>query len=148
MGRRVSARNVLRSEKVRFGLVGAFNTGIDFGILFILARLVGVPTVVANGISTTCALIVSYKLNKKAVFRDTDTHSRQMVIFVVVTLAGLWGIQSIVITFSLAVLHSVIGNSELLLLVAKGAATVCSLVWNYLWYSRVVFRKDSHEKTV
>lgn len=145
----MSAQNILRSEKIRFGLVGAFNTGVDFGVLFILARLMGVPTLVANVVSTTCALIVSYTLNKKAVFRNTDTRNhRQVLLFVVVTLAGLWGVQSAVIMASTAMLHGLITNSGLLLLVTKGIATLFSLVWNYLWYSRVVFRKDSHEKTV
>lgn len=149
MRRGVSAQNILRSEKIRFGLVGAFNTGVDFGVLFILARLMGVPTLVANVVSTTCALIVSYTLNKKAVFRNTDTRNhRQVLLFVVVTLAGLWGVQSAVIMASTAMLHGLITNSGLLLLVTKGIATLFSLVWNYLWYSRVVFRKDSHEKTV
>lgn len=149
MRRGVSAQTILQSEKIRFGLVGAFNTGVDFGVLFILARLMGVPTLVANVVSTTCALIVSYTLNKKAVFRNTDTRNhRQVLLFVVVTLAGLWGVQSIVITASTAMLHGLITNSGLLLLVTKGIATLFSLVWNYLWYSRVVFRKDLHEKTV
>lgn len=149
MRRGASARNILQSEKIRFGLVGAFNTCIDFGVLFILARLIGMPTVVANVISTTCALIVSYTLNKKAVFRNTDTRNhRQVLLFIVVTLAGLWGVQSIVITTSTTMLHGIISNSGLLLLVTKSIATLFSLVWNYLWYSRVVFRKDSHEKTI
>lgn len=149
MRRGVSAQTILQSEKIRFGLVGAFNTGVDFGVLFILARLMGVPTLVANVVSTTCALIVSYTLNKKAVFRNTDTRNhRQVLLFVVVTLAGLWGVQSVVIMVSTAMLHGLIANSGLLLLVTKGIATLFSLVWNYLWYSRVVFRKDSHEKTV
>ncbi len=149
MRRGVSVQNILRSEKIRFGLVGVFNTGVDFGVLFILARLMGVPTLVANVVSTTCALIVSYTLNKKAVFRNTDTRNhRQVLLFVVVTLAGLWGVQSVVIMASTTMLHGLIANSGLLLLVTKGIATLFSLVWNYLWYSRVVFRKDSHEKTV
>lgn len=152
MGLGSSAQKVIQSEKIRFGLVGAFNTVVDFTILFTLARLVGVPTVVANVISTSCALAVSYLLNKKAVFRDTDrTDHRQVVLFIVTTLVGLWGVQTLVmlgVSVILPVVAPAIGDGSIALLIKKTIATLVSLVWNYLWYSRVVFRKDSHEKTL
>lgn len=147
-----SVQRVVQSEKIRFGLVGAFNTAVDFSILFVLARLVGIPTVVANIISTSCALAVSYLLNKKAVFRDTDKNNhRQVVLFVVVTLVGLWGVQSVVMLGVSELLHSMLpalGDGTLALVIKKAVATLVSLIWNYLWYSRVVFRKGSHEKTL
>lgn len=141
------AKQTLASHKVRFGLVGVVNTLVDFAILFLLAKLFGVPTVVANVISTSCAVVVSYTLNKKAVFGNTDrTNHRQVIQFVIVTLSGLWILQSAVILGITTSLASA-GHSDLVLFVAKLIATAVSLVWNYMWYSRVVFRKH-HEKTV
>lgn len=138
------ASGILKYEKIRFAMVGVVNTIVDFGILSVLAIFFGLPVFIANIISTSCALMVSYLLNKKAVFGDGDKHNtRQIIKFLVVTLSGLWFLQSIVIVFTWWVLYGIMGvyQSVLFLLVGKAFATVASLVWNYLWYSRFVFRK-------
>ena len=132
---------LLRHEKVRFATVGAFNTAVDFIVFFSLANLLLVPSIAANVVSTTAALVVSYLLNKKAVFGNTDANNaRQVALFVIVTLSGLWILQGTVITLLAPVLEPIVGKGGSLLL-AKLIATLFSLTWNYFWYSRVVFRK-------
>ncbi len=134
-------RRLLRHEKVRFAAVGAINTSVDFIVFFSLANVLLVPTIAANIMSTTTALAVSYLLNKKAVFGNTDANNiRQVVLFIVVTLSGLWVLQGTVITLLAPILEPIVGKGGSLLL-AKLIATLFSLMWNYLWYSRVVFRK-------
>ena len=136
-------QTLFRSEKVRFGAVGAINTIVDFSILFLMVTVFAVPTIVANIISTSAALGVSFLLNKKAVFKsDGKGWKRQFALFVGVTLTGLWGLQSIVIFLTVGMFEQLIGHTNALLL-AKIVATLISLVWNYIWYSRVVFRKKS-----
>lgn len=143
--RLVTAR-ALKSEKLRFALVGVVNTSVDFVILFVLARVMGVPVVVANMVSTIIAVGVSYVLNKKAVFKNVDKQGVALVIaFVAVTLAGLWGLQSLVIV-AITALFAHTGDQAWVLLLAKVIATVASLIWNYLWYSRVIFRKSDESK--
>ena len=133
----------MRHEKVRFILVGAVNTSIDFIVLFALVDLFGAPTIVANIVSTTVAVAVSYVLNKKAVFGDTDTHNvTQIALFVVVTLTGLWVLQGIIIAVLAPWLQTFVGKN-IALFGAKLVATVFSLTWNYLWYSRIVFKKKN-----
>ena len=61
---------MLRHEKVRFAAVGVVNTAVDFGVLLLLAIVVGWPVFLANIISTSAALATSYVLNKNAVFRS------------------------------------------------------------------------------
>lgn len=134
-------QTLFRSEKVRFGAVGAINTIVDFSILFLMVTVFTVPTIVANIISTSAALGVSFLLNKKAVFKsDSKGWKHQLALFVGVTLTGLWGLQSIVIFLAVGMFEQLIGHTSALLL-AKIVATLTSLVWNYMWYSRVVFRK-------
>lgn len=140
------ALQLLKYEKIRFGLVGIVNTIVDFLILFTLARLLAVPTLLANIISTSTALGVSYMLNKKAVFRNTSPHnSRQLMYFVIGTLVGLWLLQSIVIAGVIYLLEHAVREMSLtiVLLIAKVCATIVALTWNYLWYSRVVFKNGS-----
>jgi putative flippase GtrA len=135
-------KKMLGSKKVRFVLVGLANTGVDFGVLFALVYGLGTPAVLANVVSTSTALVVSYTLNKKAVFRSTSSRKvRQFVMFLVVT--GLWVLQNIVIHFVTSVPG--VGESGAGLLLAKLLATACSMVWNYIWYSRVIF-KEQHAR--
>lgn len=138
-------KRIFGSEKIRFGAVGSINTAIDFVLLFLFSVVIGIPTIIANIGSTSCALTVSYLLNKKAVFRNTDSHNhRQVILFLVVTLAGLWIVQGVVIAISSPLLQMIGLNDATVLLLAKLIATAFTLVWNYLWYSRVVFRQQNN----
>ena len=142
--------HLIKFEKIRFVLVGALNTAVDFIILLLLATSIGVPASIANIISTSIALLVSYVLNKKAVFGNTDTNNRtQFILFVLVTLFGLWVLQTIIITIVSSILSQWLGiaaTNAAILIIAKLAATVVSLTWNYLWYSRVVFSQKKPTK--
>lgn len=142
MSNKISSR-ILQHEKVRFAAVGVLNTAIDFVVLFSLVTLFGVSSLLANVVSTSAALVVSYLLNKKAVFGNTDAHNpRQMLLFVAVTLSGLWILQGFIIWSVTSVANTwLMLTAGATLLIAKVIATLFSLTWNYLWYSRVVFRK-------
>lgn len=136
------------NEKIRFALVGVVNTATDFSILFLLTSVFGVATFAANIVSTSIALAVSYLLNKKAVFKNTDSHNySQIILFIVVTLSGLWILQGIIIWVMLGVLEDQLHlASGVALFGAKAVATLFSLIWNYLWYSRVVFHQAKSNK--
>jgi len=128
-------------QVVRFAAVGLINTVIDFGLLFLLKSL-GFPVELANICSTSTAFIFSFFANKKYTFKSTDTHVvREMVLFVIVTLFGLWVLQTIVINITMPLAKQIVGDQNIALLIAKLIATVVSLVWNYLLYSRLVFKK-------
>lgn len=140
-------RNLLRRLAgrafLRFVLVGTVNTGVDVVIYTVLVAT-GLPVVVANLISTTCGLIVSYVLNRTFVFRDGPhphrrARIRQLVLFVVTTGFGLWVLQPLVILAGTAALRPLAVAGLVLILVPKLAATAVTLVWNYVLYSLVVF---------
>lgn len=126
-------------RKVRYILVGSTNTAIDFGLLFVL-KAIGLPTVTSNVISTTCAFCFSFFANKKYTFKSTGSNiKRELVLFVAVTLFGLWVLQSIIITGLTPILAPLQLDEAQQLLVAKLLASVVTLVWNYVLYSRIVF---------
>ena len=129
--------------KLRFGIIGGLNTVLDFGLLFVFSSLLGVPRGLANIMSTSVAFVFSFFANKRYTFKSSDKKNviREMVLFTVVTLFGLWVIQGLIIHFLTPVVASFGFSSELALLGSKLIATIASLVWNYLLYSRVVFVK-------
>ncbi len=133
------------ADKLRFTIVGSINTVIDFSILFTLTTLFNVPKELANFISTFVAFLFSFFANKKYTFKSTSKNlKRQFLLFTVVTLFGLWVIQTIIITAITPVFTNLGVNKPAALLISKLIATAASLIWNYTLYSRVVFKKSKN----
>lgn len=130
-----------KAEKLRFGLVGAANTVIDIGMLFILTSI-GLPAIFANIVSTSTAFTFSFFANKKYTFRSTGANlKREVFLFTIVTLFGLWVLQTAVLQLMTLTLSKSGLPSNFILFIAKLCAVAVSLVWNYTLYSRVVFKK-------
>ena len=122
------------STKVRFGLVGVANTALDAGC-FLAVSAFGAPLVVANLISTSAGMALSFALNRTFTFRAGGQRvRRQAVLFFVVTVTGLWGVQGGVILLVTNI------HPGVPLIVAKAAGIAVGLVWNFLLYHHVVFR--------
>lgn len=126
------------AKKLRFGLIGGVNTLTDFSLLF-LGTSLGLNHFVANYIATSFAFIFSFFANRSFTFKSKDKIHRQLVPFLTVTLFGLWVLQPVIIWLMLIPLSGI--DSNLALFIAKIAATATTLVWNYVWYSRFVFKK-------
>lgn len=126
-----------RRKPLRFVFVGVLNTLIDFGILFALTAI-GLAVVPANMISTAVALAFSFVVNRSFTFASTGNPVPQAIKFLLVTLFGLWALQPLVLLAGTALLDDPIGQHASLLL-SKVAATIVSMVWNYLLYDRFVF---------
>ena len=140
----------------KFGLVGLSSTIIDFALLNVGHTVLGLSLIEANLISTTVAMIFSFSLNRKYVFgaHDGDVW-RQGVMFVLVTAFGLYIIQNLIIhalsVTWLGPVHLAIGvvgfiglgrilsNNVIITNSTKLVATAFSLVWNYIFYKKVVF---------
>ena len=145
---RHKSKQITQHKKVRFGLVGLINTGVDFAVLNLLVGLFGVPLVLANIVSTTAAMLTSFGLNKKVVFRGGEgSMARQLALFFVVTLSAIWIVQSGVMYVVYTALDSYTAWPDVVLLnIAKLGGISAGLVWNYIWYSRVVFRVTDNTK--
>ena len=110
--------------------------------MFLFVAL-GLNSIGANYLSTGIAFIFSFFANKSFTFRSKGGNVRkQFLLFIVVTIFGLWVIQPVVILGVTAALASFSLNESAVLFVAKLIATLASLVWNYLFYSKLVFKKQ------
>lgn len=126
---------------LRFGLVGIVNTLVDL-VLYTGLSLLGVATVPANLVSTTAGTACSFVLNRGFTFRATaGSLRRQVLLFVVVNVIGLWVLHPLVI----GAVESVLPPASALVeaVVPKTAAIAVGLVWNFLLYSRLVFRPEA-----
>ena len=128
------------ANKLRFGIVGIINTGLDFGILFFLTLLFNLPRELANTISTTISFLFSFVANKKYTFKSTSKNlKRQFILFAVVTLFGLWVVQNGIISVATPFFMNIISNEAMSLFASKIIATFASLIWNYILYVKIVF---------
>lgn len=125
------------AEKLRFALVGGFNTALDFGLLFLLVWL-GLPKIGSNYISTGIAFIFSFFMNRSFTFKSEGEAKKQFIPFMVVTMIGIWVLQPIVILFITSI--DSLFNGSINLFIAKLLATLVSLVWNFLMYKKFVFK--------
>lgn len=133
----------------RFVIIGGTATILDFAILGILT-LLGTPPVMANIIATGIAFVFSFYANRNYTFKANQKNLlRQAILFSVVTLTGIWGLQSIVLYYGIPLTSMVIENSLLSLYVTKAIATGVSMVWNYLLYKNIVFKTtgDTNSET-
>ena len=127
-----------------FSVIGGINTALDFIILFVLTSF-GVKIFIANIFSTGTTFIISFLLNKKITFKSVSNNKkeliREMVLFILVTLFGLWVIQNIVISTAMPIFENLLKNKRISLLLSKLIATIFSLIWNFILYKKVVFKK-------
>lgn len=128
-------------RKVRFLIVGTINTCIDFCLLFLLFSVFNIQKEVANIISTTAGLCFSFSANRRFTFTPRNRHSiRQLLLFIIVTVFGLWVLQGFIIwLIAPSLLQLGLGASGALI-TAKIIATTITLIYNYVLYSRLVFR--------
>ena len=129
------------ANKLRFGIVGIINTGLDFGILFFLTLLFNLPRELANTISTTISFLFSFAANKNYTFKSTDKNTiQQFILFTVITLFSLWVIQNGIIYIMTPVFINIGYSEPVSLFISKVTATIASLTWNYIFYSKLVFK--------
>lgn len=130
-------------KPLNFAAIGVANTAIDFGLLLILKTL-GLPAVAANTMSTSVAFVFSFFMNRKYTFKSGgDNLKREVVLFVAVTLFGLWVLQNLVIHLVTPLINSLGFEANTALMLAKLVATIVSLVWNYIMYDQVVFKNKT-----
>ena len=141
--RRRDTHMAKNTKLIRFATIGVINTGLDFGLLFLLTHL-GMSPIAANYISTGIAFVFSFIANRSYTFKATGGKlQRQLVLFFIVTLFGLWVLQPIIIFGTTTALRDSSLSAGIVLLIGKLLASVVTLTWNYVLYSHVVFKERS-----
>ncbi len=131
------------AQFIRYAIVGAVNTVLDFGIYAGLTR--GFEFwkhhyLLANGTSFIIIVTWSFFLNKCWTFRNREArHASQYLKFLIITLMGM-GIAESVLYLGVEIFsaHDV---------VAKILATPLVVVWNFFAYRFWAFRVSGKEKS-
>jgi len=148
-----------------FAVVGVINTLVDIVLLNILRIATHTTTdqsnklIVLNLISASTVALLSFYLNRRFVFKAQDTKNHMIVPFLLITLSGIFILQSLVIKFTLhrfdpiAQFFMDLGQHLPIIKnfsfnfyeanIAKVCATAASMVWNYTWYQKVIFKSGN-----
>lgn len=120
-------------REIIFLIIGAFNTGLDFGVFTLLYALTALSGPICQAVSYTVGVSSSFLLNRNITFRDGDNGrvSTQAVRF---TLVNLFSLGVSVLAINLKIL------AGLPTFWAKVTVTVITMVINYFGYKRFVFR--------
>lgn len=127
----------------KFALVGVLNTAIDFGVLNILIILTGVTSgtsiIPIKAFAFSSAVLNSYFWNKRWVFAGQG-HGN-FVIFFIVTAVGIAVNSFVVFIITTYIPMIIVSDRVLWANMANVVATGVSMVWNFMGYRLVVFRK-------
>lgn len=137
----------LFGQFLRFAIIGAINTAVDFLVLNLLIFATGIKEgnglIPLNIISFTVAVINSYVLNKRWAFRDQtagDT-ARKFTNFLIISVIGAF-INTAIVRFGSTNIDPMFGLSQVLWVnLSKIVATGVSLIWNFIGYKLLVFKK-------
>lgn len=122
----------------RFILISLLFVALDVGLYAVLVSI-KFPSFIAAFIATSTALVGTYVLFLKFVY-EVQAGIRTFARYALITLAGVWVVQQILIAFvgtflpSTATFRGAVADIVLKLITEAGV-----IVWNYIWYERYVF---------
>jgi putative flippase GtrA len=118
---------------VKFGVVGVANTALDFAIFSALTLGAGVAPTIANVVSYSCGIGLSFCINASWTFRDRGARrpAARLPMFIAANLAGL-----AISTAVVALLARDYGP-----LPAKIVSVGVAFIWNFVFANFIVFRK-------
>lgn len=131
---------------IKFVFVGVLNTGIDFGILNLMIYLAGVSTgiyfILFKSVSFAVANINSYILNRSFVFASGEKRlGREYGQFLSVSLVAI-----IINVGAASLVVNLIGpqfglGPKIWANIGAAAGSATGLLWNFIGYKFVVFKK-------
>ncbi|HHY44335.1 MAG TPA: GtrA family protein [Firmicutes bacterium] len=125
---------------VRFGITGALNTAVDFGLFYVLAHVLGVNVYLSQFLSYSAATVNSYIINKRWTFRQKDPYTEaEFARFVAVNVASL--------SASLLCLRVLHGSLRLQKMVAKLLTACVTVPINYLGSRFWVFERGKEAES-
>ena len=114
----------LINQILKFGVVGGIAFVIDYGILFLLAKVIGLNELISAAISFIISLTFNYFLSTKWVFEAKKQTPKEVIIFVLLSVVGL-GINEVIIY---------LGTKKLGIdvMIVKLFATAIVMVYNFI----------------
>lgn len=147
-------RKVHKARVARFTIAGAVNTAVNFAVLNFAFYVLHQNKLTSIVLATSCAISVSFMLNRTFVFLDKERPAKKLARFIVVSVIGVFLIQNTVYAIGLAllrsheagVIHAVyslsgvkLSNNFVDVNLSNLIASFAVMFWNYNGYKLFVF---------
>jgi putative flippase GtrA len=119
---------------ILYGIIGGFSAGIDFLTFYALTTFGDVFYLVANIISVSVGISISFILNKKYNFKVNDKVLKRFLIFITVGLTGM--------LFSSVLLYIFIDMLEMEQIISKFLSIVFVVLIQFFVNKLVTFKKE------
>lgn len=145
----------INKRQLRFVIAGTANTLFNFLVLNLSFYALHESKLVSSFIATSCAIILSFLLNRNFVFKHKQNSWREPLVFIVVTVSGVLLIQNTIydIGIHLFVNHTAWLINPIYALsrvklsynfvevnVSNVIGSLGALIWNYNGYRLFVFK--------
>ncbi|MCL5406906.1 MAG: GtrA family protein [Patescibacteria group bacterium] len=91
---------------IKFGIVGASSTVIDWGIFYFLNLTFGIYYLTAKVLSFSIAVFNSFIWNRRWTFRSTDpSHGKEFTKFLIIALVGL-SLNALIMYLAVSIFHT------------------------------------------
>lgn len=135
-------RKIFDLETVRYLMIGAMTTGVNFVLCFFCDKVFDISFMVSNVISISGAILFAYFANKFIVFRNHKDNMKQVIMeflsFIVTRLVSM-ALELFFVWLTVEVMH-------ILPYVGKFITQGLVIVTNYCFGKWVVFRKRNVQK--
>lgn len=129
---------------LKFGVVGASGTVIDFGLTALCKGILGIPELLSNAIGFTLAATSNYYLNRVWTWKSTSKDvGVEYAKFFFVSLLGL-GLNTLIIFLlkDISIVPRFVDTTlDWDFWIAKIIATAVVMVWNFIANNFFTFRK-------
>jgi putative flippase GtrA len=157
-------KKIVAFRVARFSLAGLTNTAVSFAVLNVAFYVLHQSKLASIVVASTCAIAVSFLLNRNFVFLDKSRPAKKLARFIVVSVIGVFLIQNIVYALGLALLHSHeagvmnavyslsgvnLSSNFIDVNISNLIASLTVMFWNYNGYKLFVFDgKGSRNETI
>ena len=118
-------------EIIRFVITGGISFVVDYGVFFVLDKVLQINYLVSTGISFTLSVIVNYLLCIMWVFNKADKNNKKtLFVFVSTSVIGLF--------LNMFFMWILVSKMHILDLIAKIIATGLVMIWNYVTKKKAV----------
>lgn len=110
---------------IKFGLVGASSTAIDWSIFYLFSYVIGIYYLTAKVLSFAIAVVNSFIWNRRWTFRSKESKKlKEFTKFIIIALIGL-SINALIMYFAV----SILGWRKIF---GLASATALTTFWNFL----------------
>ncbi|ADQ07966.1 GtrA family protein [Caldicellulosiruptor hydrothermalis 108] len=123
-------------ELIKFSIVGAINTAIDFAVFFVCYSILHLDSSFSQIFGYTAGMINSFLMNKRWTFEDRTKGKK---VLIKAFKFGFTNVISLILSIGVIKLSKLYLSSSIL--IAKILATLCAQGVNYILYKFWVFTK-------